>query len=58
MALAILQLDGGVELRTTDRTACRVLYRLMQSAVPNAELEEVVADDPAPIQPLSTDPWS
>ena len=52
MALVILQLDGGVELRTTDRTACRVLYRLMQSAVSNAELEAVVTDDPVPIRPL------
>ena len=46
MAIAILQL-GDVELRTTDSLTCRTLFRLMNTAVRDEELEDMV-DPPAP----------
>ena len=41
MAIAILQL-GDVELRTTDSLTCRTLFRLMNTAVRDEELDDMV----------------
>jgi hypothetical protein len=47
MVTAVLQLDNGIELRTTDRLTCRALYRLMGSGMSVEDKQELLDDHEA-----------
>jgi hypothetical protein len=47
MAIAILQLDSGLELRSDDSLTCRTMYRLMASSISPDDREKLI-DAPAP----------
>jgi hypothetical protein len=44
MVTAVLQLDNGIELRSTDRLTCRTLYRLMGSGMSTEDKQQLLND--------------
>lgn len=53
MSEAILRL-GDVELRTSDRTTVRTLYRLIATAVPPEELRQLEDEPDRDVPPFSS----
>ena len=42
MATAILQMEGGLELRSDDRLTCRTMYRLMSSSISRDDRQQLL----------------